>query len=622
MMEKEVKRTSKTSAHIVNSIAALVLVVTAQISLAGSATWLSSPQDSAWENPNNWTAGGPPNGPSDVATFAQSSQRQVNISSSVEVHSIVFTSGAASFALGVAPNVPGAGGELIISGTGIIDNSGVLQTLAADNTGQIIFNNTSTAGHTRIISAGGDETGRGAGKTICNDSSTAESAILIANGGCYGDGGAIIFNDMSTGGVARVQVFFGCSENSGRGYLDISGHQSGMTIGSIEGDGDVFLGANRLRVGANNLNTTFYGNIWNGEQGSLTKVGSGILTLQPYYGLPDSLNLMLVSGSPIKLNTGPSDVIASLKIDGVSQPPGIYGGPMSGAPHIVPEFRGSGTVHVLPSALGNISTRAFVQTGDNVLIGGFIVQGTGETVIIRAIGPELTQYGVPNVLADPRLELHDATGALIASNDNWQDTIIGGIICCPQGSWIATSGHAPSRLSESAIIASLQPGNYTAIVRGVNNTVGVALVEVYRFLSNGNTSVLANISTRSFVQTGADVMIGGLMVEGNGPKRVIVRAIGPELTQHGVPNVLADPTLELHNDTGALIAHNDNWMTTVLGGIITRDQVQDIRDSGHAPTDPRESAIIATLQPGNYTAIVRGANNTTGIGLVEVYDLD
>src|SRR5919198_986954 len=307
MMEKEVKMISKTTSYVVHSIAAAVLVVTAQISLAGSATWLSSPQDSAWENPNNWTAGGPPNGPSDVATFAQSSQRQVNISSSVEVHSIVFTSGAASFALGVAPNVPGAGGELIISGTGIIDNSGVLQTLA------------------------GDETGRGAGKTICNDSSTAESAILIANGGCYGDGGAIIFNDMSTGGVARVQVFFGCSENSGRGYLDISGHQSGMTIGSIEGDGDVFLGANRLRVGANNLNTTFYGNIWNGEQGSLTKVGSGILTLQPYYGLPDSLNLMLVSGSPIKLNTGPSDVIASLKIDGVSQPPGIYGGPTSGA---------------------------------------------------------------------------------------------------------------------------------------------------------------------------------------------------------------------------------------------------------------------------------------------------
>ena len=167
----------------------------------------------------------------------------------------------------------------------------------------------------------------------------------------------------------------------------------------------------------------------------------------------------------------------------------------------------------------------------------------------------------------------------------------------------------------------LPPGNYTAIVRGVNNTVGVALVEVYDVIGDTG-SLLGNISTRSFVQTDADVMIGGFIVQGTGPKRVVVRAIGPELTQHGVPNPLADPTLELHNASGALIASNDNWMTTILGGIITRDQVQDIRDSGHAPTDPRESAIIAELPPGNYTAIVRGVNDTAGVALVEVYDLD
>jgi hypothetical protein len=176
------------------------------------------------------------------------------------------------------------------------------------------------------------------------------------------------------------------------------------------------------------------------------------------------------------------------------------------------------------------------------------------------------------------------------------------------------------------MIVTLPPGNYTAIVRGANNTVGVALVEVYDndllYPYFQNTSVLGNISTRSFVQTGADVMIGGFIIEGSGPKIVIVRAIGPELTQHGVPNPLADPTVELHNAAGALIASNDNWMSTVIGGIITSDQVADIRDSGHAPTDPRESAIIATLPPGRYTAIVRGVNATTGVGLVEVYDLD
>ena len=186
---------------------------------------------------------------------------------------------------------------------------------------------------------------------------------------------------------------------------------------------------------------------------------------------------------------------------------------------------------------------------------------------------------------------------------------------------IQASGYAPSDGRESAIIADLPPGNYTAIVRGVNNMTGVALVEVYD-LSPDTSSILSNISTRSFVQTDDNVMIGGFIVQGTQPKRVIVRAIGPELTQYGVPNALANPTLELHDGTGALIASNDNWITTIIGGIITSNQVAEIQASGHAPGDGRESAIIADLPPGNYTAIVRGVNNTTGVGLVEVYDLD
>ena len=243
-------------------------------------------------------------------------------------------------------------------------------------------------------------------------------------------------------------------------------------------------------------------------------------------------------------------------------------------------------------------------------------------VIIRAIGPELTQYGVPNALANPTLELHDGTGALIASNNNWATTIIGGIITSePSRRLFAASGYAPSDPRESAMIVNLPPGNYTAIVRGVNNTTGVALVEVYD-LSPAPNSILGNISTRSFVQTGDNVMIGGFIVQGTQSRRVIVRAIGPELTQYGVPNALADPTLELHDGTGALIASNDNWQHTIIGGIITSDQVPRYLDSGHAPADPRESAIIADLPPGNYTAIVRGVNNTTGVALVEVYDLD
>src|SRR3954447_15526604 len=716
------KTKSKTTAYIVRSITAAMLLLTAQISLAGSATWLSSPQDSAWENANNWTPGGPPNGPSDIATFAPSSQTSVNISTSQEVNSIVFTSDSASFTLNISPGYPGTGGELIISGTGVINNNSVLQNFVAGEAGQIIFNNTSTAAsaqmsiynydagfgvggqtifndrssaagasimnaslefgengdigrtifngastadHAAISNSGasashgvggqttfngtstaanasihnrasigysdGSETifndtstgGRATvtnegdldagGQTTFNGSSTADSAIIIANGGI--GRGAIVFIGASTGGTARVEVF-------DNGYLDISHHQSGVTIGSIEGSANVFLGANTLTVGTRNINTSFSGMI--SGTGSLVKVGSGVLTLQANDCIADTVALILISGSIIKLDfTGPPDVIASLKVNGVSQPPGIYGGPLSGAPNILPDFAGSGTVSVGPvSTLGNISTRAFVQTGDNVVIGGLIVQGTEpKKVIIRAIGPELSQYGIPNPLYNPTLELHDGTGALIGSNDNWMSTIIGGIITHNQVSDVMDSGHAPTDGRESAIVADLLAGKYTAIVRGENNMTGVALVEVYD-LSPETNSILGNISTRAFVQTGDNVMIGGFIVAGTESKRVIVRAIGPELTQYGVPDALNNPTLELHNGTGALIASNDNWLHTIVGGIITSDQTQAIRNSGYAPGDGRESAIIADLPPGNYTAIVRAVDNMTGVALVEVYDLD
>jgi hypothetical protein len=541
----------------------------------------------------------------------------VNISSSVEVNSIVFASNSDSFDFSIL------GTELTISGNGIRNDSNVLQTFVAGEAGQIIFNNTSTAGHATIFN-GGDLMGSVGGQTIFNDSSTAGGATLVASGGNYGPSGAILFNGTSSGGTARVQVFRGFPLNAGNGSLGISGHQSGVTIGSIEGSGNVFLGANDLTVGTNNINTTFSGGISGG--GSLAKVGSGVLTLQTNNCLGDTVGLILVSGSTIKLDfTGHPDMIASLVVNGVPQPPGVYGSMTSGAPHPLPEFAGSGTVHVLAhppgTQLDNISTRAFVQTGDNVMIGGFITQGG--PVIIRAIGPELAQYGIPNPLYNPTLELHDHTGALIASNDNWQRTIIGGIITRNQEQDIIDSGHAPTDGRESAIVAYLSPGNYTAIVRGVDNMTGVGLVEVYD-LSNNTNANLGNISTRSFVQTGDNVMIGGFIIQGPYPKRVILRAIGPELSAppYNVPNALADPTLELHNHTGALIASNDNWQTTIIGGIITTDQVQDIMQSGHAPTQPSESSIIADLPPGNYTAIVRGVNNTSGVALVEVYDFD
>ena len=275
------------------------------------------------------------------------------------------------------------------------------------------------------------------------------------------------------------------------------------------------------------------------------------------------------------------------------------------------------TVTSITESLADISTRAFVQTGDNVVIGGFIVEGKqSKSVLIRAIGPELTQYGIPNALANPTLELYDVTGALIASNNNWATTIIGGIITSNQVHEIQASGYAPSDPFESAIIVDLPAGKYTAIVRGVNNMTGVALMEVYD-LSPEASSILGDLSTRAYVQTGDNVMIGGFTIPGTQPKGIILRAIGPELSKYGISNTLADPTLELYDSTGALIASNDNWQHTVIGGIIAADQVRDILNSELAPGDRNESVISATLPPGNYTAIVRGVNNTTGVALLE-----
>ena len=187
------------------------------------------------------------------------------------------------------------------------------------------------------------------------------------------------------------------------------------------------------------------------------------------------------------------------------------------------------------------------------------------------------------------------------------------------GTWAATGNLVTARFSHTA---TLLPDGNVLVGGGFGSSGRVGSAELYHTPASGPATNITNISTRAFVQTGQNVMIGGFIVQGTGPKRVIIRAIGPELTQHGITDALANPRLELHNGTGALIGSNDNWQTTILGGIITSNQVSDIQNSGHAPTAASESAIIANLQPGNYTAIVTGVNNTAGIALVEVYDLN
>jgi len=246
-----------------------------------------------------------------------------------------------------------------------------------------------------------------------------------------------------------------------------------------------------------------------------------------------------------------------------------------------------------------------VQTGDNVGIGGFIITGSApKHVLLRAIGPSIT--GLPGVLADPVLELHGPAGFATITNNNWQDDPA-------QAALILASGLSPTNNLESAIDATLNPGAYTGVVRGNGGTSGIGLVEVYD-LSQAVLAKLANISTRALVGTGNDLVIAGFILGNNsGNTRIVLRGIGGSLTPFGVPNALANPTLELRNSSGALLASNDDWQSDPA-------QAAELTNAGLAPTNAQESGIALTLGPGQYTALLAGQGNTTGVGIIEVYD--
>jgi hypothetical protein len=235
-----------------------------------------------------------------------------------------------------------------------------------------------------------------------------------------------------------------------------------------------------------------------------------------------------------------------------------------------------------------------------------IVTGTAsKKVLVRAIGPTLTDFGVPGAVQDPMIELYQGS-TLLASNDNWRTST--------QQPEIQNSGLAPSKDAESAIIWTLAPNQtYTAIVREKNGATGVGIVEAFD-LEPGTASKLGNISTRGFVDVDDNVMIAGLIVSpsnGTGTK-ILVRALGPTLGDFGVQGSLANPTLELVNSSGTVIRSNDNWKS---------DQRSEIEAASLAPTHDEEAALVQTIPPGAYTAVVRGNDRTTGVGLVEVYHI-
>ncbi len=251
--------------------------------------------------------------------------------------------------------------------------------------------------------------------------------------------------------------------------------------------------------------------------------------------------------------------------------------------------------------LANISARVTLGIADRVCIGGFIIQGQPKRVAIRGLGPSIEVGGVPlpGRIADPLLELHDAAGAVIFSNDNWRSS---------QAAEIENSGLAPGNDLEAALIATLPAGNFTAVLRDINGSTGVGLVEMYDLDPAGNSQLL-NLAARAYVGAEDDVLIGGLIVQ-SVPMVLLLRALGPELAAHGVAGALGDPTLELYDFNGATLASNDDW----------RDALNstEIVATGLAPIDDRESAVLATLGPGTYTAIVRGLDGP-GVGLLEAY---
>jgi uncharacterized repeat protein (TIGR01451 family) len=348
-----------------------------------------------------------------------------------------------------------------------------------------------------------------------------------------------------------------------------------------------------------------------GKPGATTTIeGSGLNSGQKKAQASASVAAAVATSTVVKFNGIAANILSITDTQIIVQvPAGATTGPVT-----VTTAGGTATSAqdfiVLPAIqqLLNISTRLKVLTGENVLIGGFIVTGNDDKkVLLRAIGPSLTSGGVAGALADPVLELHSG-GSVVGTNDNWKSS---------QQAEIQATTIPPTNTLESAMVRTLgaHTTGYTAIVSGKGGASGVGLVEAYDLNQANSDSQLANISTRGFVDTEDNVMIGGVIVGGGASAntaRVLVRGIGPSLGAAGVQGALQDPTLELHNSNGAVVAQNDNWQDT---------QKAEIMATTIPPTKDAESAIVRSLSAGKYTAILRGKSGTTGVALVELYNL-
>jgi cytochrome c peroxidase len=343
------------------------------------------------------------------------------------------------------------------------------------------------------------------------------------------------------------------------------------------------------------------------HNGSFTSIAQ---VIEHYNAVPDNPGLSFLlkqNGVPQNLN-----LTAQQKLDLEAFLRTLSGKAIYTDPKWSNPFRADGSITIVDTAppasqTVNLSTRLRVLTAEKVGIGGFIVTGSvPKHVLIRALGPSLAQFGLPNFLADPTITLNGPAGFTPITNDNWTSS---------QPDEIKATGLAPGNESESAIVATLAPGNYTAVLSGTNGGIGTGILEIYD-LDFAADSKLGNISTRGFVGTGDDIVIAGFTVgNATGVDNIIVRGLGPSLRASSLSDVLNDPKLEVRNANGATLAANDNWFQS--------PQQADIGGAGLAPLFGQESAVYLILGPGAYTALLSGVpapfSNATGVGLVEVY---
>jgi hypothetical protein len=491
-------------------------------------------------------------------------------------------------------------GTLTLANTTISDNSGF--------GGGGIYNEGGTVTLTSSTLSGNSAVTRGSG--IFNmGTATVLSSTISGNSALGGNGGGLINNGTLT--LTNSTVSGNSATGAGGGLNNLSGTvTSKNTI--------IALNTAASNPDLNGSLTSAGFNLIGDNSGAVItpaqfsdQIGTAGLPIDPLLGPLQNnggptFTQALLTGSPALDNGNSSGSVTDQR--GLPRPdddPAVANGDGSDGSDIGAfelQSAKSPTPTPTPTKLGNISTRLGVEGGDSVLIGGFIITGTEpKEVIVRAIGPSLPLAGA---LADPLLELYDGMGLLITSNDNWMNA--------SNKQAIIDSGLAPANDLESAILMTLEPAAYTAILRGKAGITGIGLIEAYD-LDQAADAKLANISTRGLVQTGDNVMIGGFILLGTEAQEVLVRGIGPSLADFGVPGVLSDPTVELYDSSGTLLVSNDDW----------KDSHQtEIAATGLAPSKDKESAILITLAPAAYTAIVRGQNNTTGVALVEVYELN